>query len=103
VSGGNRAGGIEEGQLEAAEADLLRIREALAAAARGELDASGLTRSMKEYLEQHGPVLRSAATAVGEEVRRGLLEQLYGWRSQLDDQLGSHRRAPEPDEEADPS
>jgi hypothetical protein len=94
VSGEDRAGVIEEGQLEAAEADLRRIREALAAAARGELDATGLTGSMREYLDQHGPVLRSAATAVGEEVRRQLLDQLYRWRTQLDEQLGDHRRPP---------
>jgi hypothetical protein len=85
------AGGIEEGQLEAAEADLSRIREALEAAARGEAGAAELTRSAREYLDQHGPALRNAAAAVGEQVQQQLLEQLYRWRTQLDEQLGSHR------------
>lgn len=82
------------GQFEAAEAALAKIRESLLAAAQGDVDANDLRRSLLGYMEQHGPVLRSAAVAVGEEVRRQLLEQLYGWRDQLDDQLGSHRKPP---------
>lgn len=91
------SGDITNGQFEAAQAAqaaLGHIRESLLAAERGDVDATELRRSLLGYWEEHGPVLRSAAVTVGEEVRRQLLEQLYGWREQLDDQLGSHRRPP---------
>jgi len=97
VSAPGRSGHLTNGQLAAAEAaveDLAEIRESLLAAARGEVDAWDLRSSLLGYLEQHGPVLRSAAATVGEVVRQQLLEQLYSWRDQLDDQLGSHRRPP---------
>jgi hypothetical protein len=86
-----RAGDPPDEQLRAAEADLARLRESLRAAGRGELDAGELWASSREYLEQHGPVIRGVAATVGEEVRRQLLAQLYGWRRQLDAQLGSGR------------
>lgn len=82
-------------QLETAVGDLTQIRESLVAAARTDLAATDLTDSLREYVERHGPVLRSAAASVGEEVRRQLLEQLYGWREQLHLQLGTRPRAPE--------
>jgi hypothetical protein len=63
--------------------------------ARGDVAATDLTDSLREYLEQHGPVLGSATASVGEEIRRQLLEHLYGWRDQLDQQLGSRPRPPE--------
>lgn len=85
---------MSDGRLRAAQADLSYIRESLLNAARGDVDAAELRRSLAGYVEQHGPVLRSAAAAVGEGVRQQLLEQLYDWRDQLDDQLGSHRGPP---------
>jgi hypothetical protein len=94
VSVHGRSGDFSDGQLEAAEAGLAHIRESLLAAARGDSDATDLRDSLLGYLEQHGPVLRSAAATVGEEVRRQLLEHLYGWRAQLDAQLGGRRRPP---------
>jgi hypothetical protein len=94
VSASSHPDDITNGQFEAAEDALARVRECLLAAAQGDVDATDLRRSLLGYVEQHGPVLRSAAVAVGEEVRRQLLEQLYGWRDQLDDQLGSHRKRP---------
>ena len=78
-----------ERTFEAAEAALDHIRESLLATARGDVDATDLRRSLLGYFEQHGPVLRSAAVTVGEQVRRQLLEQLYGWRDQLGDQLAA--------------
>jgi hypothetical protein len=94
VSAHGHPGDITNGQIEAAEAALAHVRESLLAAARGDVDATDLRRSLLGYVDQHGPALRGAAATVGEEVRRQLLEQLYGWRAQLDDQLGSHRRPP---------
>ena len=73
-------------------ADLAEIRESLLAAGRGDVAVMELTDSLRGYLEQHGPVLRMAAVSVGEEVRRQLLAQLYGWRGQLEQQLGSFSR-----------
>jgi hypothetical protein len=93
VSGHSGPGDLTNGQFEAAEAALDDIRESLLAAARGDVDATDLKRSLLGYFEQHGPVLQSTAVTVGEEVRRQLLEQLYGWRDQLNDQLGSRRGA----------
>ena len=86
MSAHGRSGDITKAQFEAAEAALADIRESLLAAARGDVNAADLSRSLLGYFEQHGPVLQSAAVAVGEQVRRQLLEQLYGWRAQLDDQ-----------------
>jgi hypothetical protein len=91
------AGDLADGRLQSAEADLSRVRDSLAAATRGDLDAAELPAALRTYLDQHGPTLRAAATAVGEEVRRQLLEQLYAWRAQLESQLGS-RPPPRPDQ-----
>jgi hypothetical protein len=93
------AADLASAQLEAAEADLNRVRESLAAAGRGEVDATELINALRAYLDQHGPAFRSAAAAVGEDVRRQLLEQLYSWRTQLDEQLGSSRR-PQPEKQS---
>ena len=83
--------GIDPGRLQAAEADLANVRRTVLSAARGDADATELKDSVRNYLDQHGPVLRAAAAAVGEEVRRQLLDHLYRWRRQLDEQLGDRR------------
>ena len=84
-------GGIDPGRIQAAEADLATIRQAVLSAARGDADASELKASLRSYLDEHGPVLRAAANAVGAEIRRQLLEQLFTWRRQLDERLGERR------------
>jgi hypothetical protein len=85
---------------ESAEADLVQVRETLAAAARGEADPQAIKNSLQTYLDQHGAALRDAAGALGEESRRQTLEALYRWRGQLRAQLQSQRgAAPSPPEE----
>jgi hypothetical protein len=88
MTGSNAAPGQPEREpLEAAEADLARVRELLTAAGRQEADAADVKESVQEYLETHGPAIRQAAVSVGEEVRRQALTELYKWRAQLDAQL----------------
>jgi hypothetical protein len=94
VKGHVASGGLTAEQLEAAELDLARIREYVDGVARGDLDAAELTEAMRGYLARHGPALRGAAAGVGEAVRRQLLEQLYSWRDQLDDQVAGHPAPP---------
>ena len=82
---------MDPGRLQAAEADLANVRQTVLSVARGDADAMELKDSVRSYLDQHGPVLRAAAAAVGEEVRRQLLDQLYRWRRQVEEQLGDRR------------
>jgi hypothetical protein len=77
--------------LAAAEADLAQLREVLQAAARGAVGAEELKRSAQSYLAEHGATLRGAAISVGEEARRGVLDQLYAWRAQLSTQLPARK------------
>jgi hypothetical protein len=86
--------GEEDAGGQAPESAITDVRELLQAAARGDVDAAQVTESLQGYLEQHGPALRSSAAAAGEEVRQQLLRQLYGWRSQLDQQLGPRSGPP---------
>jgi hypothetical protein len=86
--------------LRGAEADLVEIRRLLATAERGQEDAAELQAALGRYLRTHGPVLRAAASTVGEELRQRLLEELFKWRAQLESQLGPRatpRRVPDTD------
>ena len=89
-----RPGEQEPGASSTPEDALADVRELLQAAARGDADTTQVTESLRGYLDEHGPALRSAAAATGEEVRQQLLRQLYGWRSQLDQQLGNRSGPP---------
>jgi hypothetical protein len=78
---------------ESAEADLAQLRETLTAAAHGEAGQQAVKDSVLGYLEQHGPALRDAAAAIGEESRRQTLEALYRWRGQVRAQLQARQGA----------
>ena len=79
--------------LRAAEADLDQVRETLSAAARGEAPPEAVKGAVTQYLADHQSALRDSAAAVGDEVRRQTLEELYRWRAQLNTQLEAVRRA----------
>ena len=79
--------------LRAAEVDLAKVRDALTAAARGETTPAAVKHLVTLYLADHQSALRDSAAAVGEEVRRQTLEELYRWRAQLNAQLAAVRRA----------
>ena len=85
--------------LKAAEADLDKVRETLTAAARGQATPEAVKDAVTQYLAEHHSAIQESAAAVGEEVRRQTLEELYRWRAQLDAQLAMVRQArrdPEP-------
>jgi hypothetical protein len=89
---------VQHAQLEGALAGLAEVRETFVAASRGEASPSELMGSVATYLGEHGPTLRQAGAAVGEEVRRQLLGGLQQWREQLIVQLdsqGSHADPPD--------
>ena len=79
--------------LEAAESELAQVRQALESAAQGHTSGTELKVTLESYLDEHGPALKAAAAAVGEETRRQTLEQLYQWRAQLEAQRQSRNRA----------
>jgi hypothetical protein len=65
----------------------------LTAAARGETAPGEVKDAVTQYLGDHQSALRDSAAAVGEEVRRQTLEELYRWRAQLNTQLAAVRQA----------
>jgi hypothetical protein len=86
-------GDLPHQELAAAERDLAEVKDLLQGVARREADSGELTQKLQEYLQEHGPALKAAASAVGEETRRQTLQELYKWRAQLDAQLEARRRA----------
>jgi hypothetical protein len=86
-------GHLSSESLEEAESELAQVREALESAARGETSGAELKVTLESYLDDHGPALKAAAAAVGEETRRQTLEQLYQWRAQLEDQRKARESA----------
>ena len=91
------ATGAEPGQpIEAAQADLERLRDMLQRAAQGQADPTELKGSVQDYLSEHGPVLRTAAASLTEQARLQLLDELYKWRGQLDEQLQQRKGSPPP-------
>ena len=93
-AGGTAPAGLPSESLTAAEAELARVREVLESAARGDANAAEVTEAVKGYMEEHGPALKAAAAAVGEEARRQTLEQLYEWRARLAAQTEDQKRQP---------
>ena len=94
AAGEGAPGGVPAEPLTAAEDGLARIREALESAARGEVGGDELADELKGFVDQHGPALKQAAAAVGEEARRQALEQLYEWRARLAEQLPERGQQP---------
>lgn len=80
-------------ELAAAERDLAEVKDLLQGVVRDEVDSGELKQKMQEYLHEHGPALKVAASAVGEEARRQTLQELYKWRAQLDAQLKARGQA----------
>ena len=93
-TGGTEPAGLPPESLTAAEAELARVREVLEAAARGKAGGAEVTDAVKGYMEEHGPALKAAAAAIGEEARRQALEQLYEWRARLAAQTEEQKRQP---------
>jgi hypothetical protein len=82
-----RLGQDAEVSIEAAMADLARIRQLLLRASRGEVLAAQVGDSLRGYLSRHGSVLTAVVAALGEQARLQVLGQLYDWRAQLTRQL----------------
>ena len=61
---------LEGAALERAAAALGELREVLLASGRGASSPSQVRVAIAGYFQQHGPSLRTAAAAVGEETRR---------------------------------
>ena len=77
----------------AAQEDLVALRELLIAAGRGEVDPDELSSALTTYWRDRGPVIRVAGQAVLELARLQLLNQLYGWRAQLESALRDTKRS----------
>ena len=89
---GTGPGELPSEALAAAEEDLVRVRQVLRSAARGEAGSEELKRTVQGYLDEHGPALHEAVSALGEEARRQTLQELYKWRAQLAAQLEEQKR-----------
>ncbi len=82
------------GPLDAATADLERLQAVLRRAAQGQAGVGEVTDSLRSYWQDNGAALTAAATALGDEVRRQMLGQLYQMRDRLDEQLGNRTSPP---------
>ncbi|TCC54963.1 hypothetical protein E0H73_37845 [Kribbella pittospori] len=76
-----------EAELQAAAGRLAVVRELLQRAGRGELSATQLETSLREYWREDGPIVLRAGRAALELARLQALAQLYQWRAQLAAQL----------------
>ena len=79
--------------LTAATSDLERLQEVLRRAASGRAGVGEVTEAAARYWSDHGEALQATAAALGEEVRRQMLAELYRMRAQLAQQL---QRRPSP-------
>jgi hypothetical protein len=77
----------------AAVTGLASLRELLRAVERGQLSAVDVPGAVREYLDTHGPSIRAATAAVGEELRRQILAQLYEWRASMSPSAPADRQA----------
>lgn len=80
------------GQLRDAADGVQSIKEMLRAAETGQTDATEVGAALADYWLTHRPVLREAGVAVLEALRLQALDALYGWRAQLNAQLGDRPR-----------
>jgi hypothetical protein len=55
---------------------------------QGQQGAGDVQQVLDTFWTQHGDALSASAATLGEQVRQQLLAQLYGWRGQLESQLG---------------
>ena len=90
--GDNQLRDLPRQSLAAAESDLAVVREVLESATRAGASSDELKEAVQGYLDEHGPALHAAASALGEETRRQTLQELYKWRSQLAAQLEEQKR-----------
>jgi hypothetical protein len=72
--------------LRDAIADLERLRGLLQRFSRGESDVGQVRAALENYWRAHKAELGDAARAVAEQVRQTLLQALYRWREQLQQQ-----------------
>jgi hypothetical protein len=91
VSAAGRDAGPEPPALQPAIDDLARLRELLLRAGRGDAPVNDVLPGVQRFWSAHKEELALAATAVGEQVRQQLLDKLYRWREQLQQQ---HTREP---------
>ena len=84
---------LDRATADAALADLNALRELLQRAGRSEVGPAQMTGAMRDYWHDHGPLVRRAASAAGEQLRLQALSELYKWRNQLSAQLQARNAA----------
>lgn len=75
----------------AAEAHSRHVRRAILNAESGSSDPRVIIETLREHWRDHGETYEAAGKIVLDQLRLGLLAQLYGWRQQLSRQLESQR------------
>ena len=86
MSAAGRDAGPEPPALQPAIDDLARLRELLLRAGRGDAPVSDVLPAVQRFWSAHKAELALAAAAVGEQVRQQLLNRLYRWLEQLQQQ-----------------
>jgi hypothetical protein len=79
-------------KLEQALADLDQLRAAVGATAQPQARAD--LAAAADYWRTHAGTLKAALVLVVDRLRLDVLDALYEWRRQLDEQLGAVRRTP---------
>jgi hypothetical protein len=74
-------------QAESATEALEELHHLLVAAGEGNVEPREVGAAVKVFWSNHGDMLRTAVSAVTEQVRLQALQELYKWRDQLADQL----------------
>jgi len=90
-------------QFESATAALEELHRLLVAAGEGNAEPKEVVVAMKAYWSNHDDVLRTAASAMGEQVRLQVLQELYKWRDQLASQIIPRSSAPHAESDSDRS
>jgi hypothetical protein len=78
-------------RMAVATADLEHLRDLLRRAGQGQAGAGEVTEALNRYWSDHRNTLKTAARAVGEEVRGQMLDRLYRMREQVGRQLAGQR------------
>jgi hypothetical protein len=82
----------ERVEVEGAHGDVQRLRTLVEKAARGERDGSEVVEAVVAHYRQHGTTHKALGTPMLDQVRLAVLDQLNGWRQQLQEQLPARGR-----------
>ena len=90
---GHDANAVFTARVEGLRVSLEELREQIRAAARSEVAAPEVAKSLRDFWSDHGPLLKFVTATVLESLRVQALEQAYAWREQLDRALEAQRKS----------